>query len=389
MEKYDFIMLENDKIVILREDDTRKFYKEKDGKLFRLTKEETEKIEKIFNLINNEDYYSQMIMQLIEENNKIENKEYVIDFLNYLEMLIPGKSINNFYNNIKTLTVKLNLDSDFKNIKLDDPERVKLGGYNVKNNTLTLSPEALNLFWKVSQNNSDPKSFFCNHLNCTLLHEFAHMASSKYDEYSGISHCGFDMYPVASLDDSNRGLTEGMTEVIAMCGVPSTVEMASRYYIETRFINQLIQIIGKEVMVESYFENLGTEKLEQGLNSIILDPKKSKELFRRIDDNFYLKDFPGKQNLLANIQDDLIEYFRQKLINNIKNNKVNKDNIDKVMLNFEAMLITPSDLEIMQKNPTNYIGLEETVNKFYNIKNEIMNMLDQKEQSQESLNISK
>ena len=75
-----------------------------------------------------------------------------------------------------------------------------------------------------------------------------------------------------------------------MAGVPGTIEISSGYYIEECLINQIIQLIGPQVFLKSYFGNKGTVLLEKELRKIIDNEKLAFELFRNIELNYQIKD---------------------------------------------------------------------------------------------------
>lgn len=369
--KNNFIVLEFGKVFILWENDDRKFYKEKNGGFVSLSFDEFSVVSNLFDRSRYDNYYSEKIDGILVNNNDIDNKEFVVNFFNFLESVIPEGCRDNFYRNLETVIIRLNLDTDFKNIKKDGSTVLRAGNYNVKNNIFHMEQSYLNRLWEIAQRNSNSEDFFWNEVCLDILHELSHMASSRYDSDTGISYCGFDKFPYTKLSDGNRGLTEGMTEVIAMSGVPNTVEISSSYYVEALFVNQLMQIVGKDLMLESYFANKGTIELERELDRYKNEFLNSKLLFRKIEDNFYLKDFDGKQGVLAGIQSDLMDYYENKMLYYIKNGLVTLEEVNKSLFIYENMLVTPQKISLMMKNVDNYIGLEDTVRKFYAIKDRI------------------
>lgn len=370
-----YIILNFGKVFIIWENEERKFYKETKMGLVNLTEEELKVVNKFFNNSKYNEYYSIKVENILRNNNDIENKDYIINFLNWLENIIPEDCRTNFYRNLATLKVKLNFDSDFSNIETSNETIVTCGGYNVKTNTLNINPSFLKKTWEIAQTTNNPIEFYWREVGETILHELSHMASSRYDIDNKISFCGFDIYPANNQSDQNRGLTEGMTEIIAMAGVPNTIEIASAYYFEASFVNQLIAIVGLNVISVSYFGNKGTKEIEKELNRYSNGVLNSNLLFRRIEDNFCLKDFEGRQGVLAGIQSTLIEYYKNKMIFYIQNNMISKEEIEQSLAFYESMLITPEKLQAMNKNPNNYIGIYDSIEKFNLIKEEILSTL--------------
>lgn len=370
-----YIILEFGKVYIIWENDERKFYKETKKGLENLTEEELKVVNKIFDSTKYTEYYSIKIENILRNNNDIENKDYIINFLNWLENIIPEDYRTNFYRNLETLKVKLNFDCDLNNIETNNEKSETCAGYNIVTNTLNINPSYLKRTWEIAQVTNNPTEFYWREVNETILHELCHMASSRYDADKKISLCGFNIYPTNKQSDSNRGLTEGMTEIIAMAGVPNTIEIASGYYFEASFVNQLIAIVGRDIMLESYFGNKGTKEIEKELDNYGNNFLNSSLLFRRIEDNFYLKDFEGKQGVLAGIQATLIEYYKNKMLFYIQNNLISKEEVEQSLTFYETMLITPEKLKLMNKDPNNYIGIYDSIEKFNIVKEEIISTL--------------
>ena len=366
-----FIILDFGKVYIVWENDERKFYKEDNGRFVSLSFDEFKIVSSLFNKSKHDNYYSERINSILSNNNDIDNKEFVINFLNFLESIIPENCRDNFYRNLETVKIKLNFDTDFLNSQTNESSFLKVGNYNVKYNIFHMEQSYLKRLWEIAQKNSNSEDFFWKEVCLDILHELSHMASSRYDSDTNISYCGFDKYPYTKQSDGNRGITEGMTEVIAMTGVPNTIEISSGYYIEASFINQLMQILGRDVIIESYFSNKGTIELEKELDKYQSDFLNSKLLFRRIEDNFYLKDFDGKQGLLAGIQSDLIEYYGNKLLYCIRNGLMSIDEVNQSLYVYESVLITSQKIKLMMKNADNYIGLGDSVEKFYSVRKKI------------------
>lgn len=192
------------------------------------------------------------------------------------------------------------------------------------------------------------------------------MASSRYDSETKISLCGFDKFAAKNEEDKNRGLTEGFTEIISMAGVPGTIEISSGYYIEACLINQLIQLIGNEVFLKSYFSNLGTIHMQEKLNEIINNSDKSYDLFRSIELNYNIRDINEEQNILGNIQLSMLDYLDKKIELLLADNRV--DEIRSILKNYEMMMINQEKLKLMNKHPRLFVGVEESIQKFAEIK---------------------
>jgi len=375
-----FFKLKGINYVVSYQDKKTIFYKSINNMIVQLSNEEKMMLEHILSNNYNYIYNSEFLNSLIEQNNSIENKEYVGNFLTWLEQLIPEQSRENFYRNIKNLKTTLNIDIDLSKYSSDILHNYSTcGGYNTRENTLVISPESLSELKNISQKTERPDEFYWREYSQTLLHELAHMASSKFDSITETSLCGFDTFPSKTEEDKNRGLTEGFTEIIAMAGVPNTIEISSGYYIEALLINQLIQTIGNEVFVEAYFSNLGTSPIQKKLEQLIDDKSKSYELFRNIELNYQIRHFNEEQNVLGNIQLTILDYFEKKL--EILLQCGNLENIKEALQIYEQMLVTPDKVVIMKKNPNNYIGLNESIARFESIKQKYNDVLKNNDDS--------
>ncbi len=344
-----------------------KILKKENDKFLLLSDQELKEINNVLNSKSGYQYDSEKLLEIINSNGNLKNNNYLCNFLQWLENLIPVDSKENFYNNLRTLKTNLNLDIDFsKPIDQSNLGYQEAAGYDTKENELTMNKGSILETWRIANLTQNPTDFFWKSYSQSLLHELAHMSSSKYDSETGVALCGFDKFPPSNEDDKNRGLTEGFTEIISMAGVPGTVEMASGYYIEACLVNQLIQIIGLEAFLKSYFSNLGTVLLEKELCKIINDPTQSFQLFRSIEINFQIKDLKGKQNILGNIQSVLLDYLKKKCEMLLEKGGI--DDATSMLAIYEQMMVTPEKLKMMNKNPDDYDGIIESISKFKNLK---------------------
>ena len=361
-----YFIYNGEKYIVQYKNKITTIYKNINGTNELLSSEEVKKITSLLNNKYSYTYDSELLNNLVNGNPNIENKGYVLNFLTWLENIIPEGCRNNFYGNIASLQTTLNTNIDLSKAKTIESGYSTSAGYNTRSNSLTMNENSLLELWKVAQSNPNPQDFYWIEYAKTLLHELAHMASSKYDYKTKVSLCGFDTYPATKEEDKNRGLTEGFTEIIAMAGVPGTVEIASGYYIEASLINQMMHVIVREVFLKSYFSNLGTMPMQEKLNEIIDDPNMSHNLFRSIELNYNIRHTNEEQNVLGNIQSSILDYFDKKLELLLADNKV--DEVSNLLTSYESMLINPEKLKIMKKDPQKYIGVTESIDKFNAIK---------------------
>ncbi len=364
--KNNFFTYKGIEYVLVFENQRLKFLKKENESSKELNSSEASELIDFLNNKNGYQYDSIKLTEIIRENKELNNKEYLINFLEWLENIIPIDNRENFYNNLKTLKSNLNLDIDFSKMSEETSNFYQRGGnYNTRENSIIMDENSMVRIWNIAKLTNNPQEFFWKTYSQSLLHELAHMASSNYNQETKVSLCGFDTFPAKDESEKNRGLTEGFTEIIAMAGVPDNFEISSGYYIEASLINQLIQIIGLDVFLKSYFSNLGTKLLEQELCKLIDNQVLAFQLFRCIEVNYQIKDIHGKQSILGNIQLLLLDYLEKKCEKLLEN--ADYKSINSILPIYEQMLITPEKLQIMKKNASDYKGIEESLEKFKRI----------------------
>ena len=277
-----------------------------------------------------------------------------------VEKNIPFNLRHNFYNNLSTLKVELNLDKTkpLKNFGC-------LGVYDCYYNKVILDPAFIKKFLK--KNNIDLK-YFDDYVKLYLYHEFMHMASAKKEQE--VCYSGFAKYPVKLDEPYSRALTEGYTEYLA-CSYYNIYN--NFYYIDMKIINMLMCILGNEVIAYSYYNVLGTSLLIQKLKEICPNEDINK-LFKNInyryserfnEDNVYF--IPLIQNILVNI-------FIEKINNDISNGVTYEELMSYINF-FKNSLITYNGLKKNYPRYRNFPNLNESLinfNMFYeNIVNNI------------------
>lgn len=278
-----------------------------------------------------------------------------------VEKSIPFNLRYNFYNNLSTLKVQLNLDKTkiLKNF-------YSFGIYDAKENKIIIDSYAIKKFLK--KNNIDV-IYFKKYINLFLYHELMHMASSKKD--GNIYYSGFDKYPVNIAELYSRALTEGYTEYLA-CSYYNIYN--NFYYIDMKIINMLMCILGNEVIAYSYYNVLGTSLLIQKLKEICPNEDVDK-LFETInyryserfnEDNVYF--IPLIQNILVNI-------FIAK-INNDSINGITYEELMPLINFFKESLITYNGLKKNYPHFRNLPNLNESLIKFNMFYENIVNNIN-------------
>ena len=359
----DYIILDIGKIVIIRNGTQSTYYKEIDNKLYELTKEELEIVNNILYPKQEKIYYSELLKELLLANPNIKEKDFYYRFLEYIENIIPVNSRENLYRNIKTLQIEID---DTKNPK-------NYAEYNFEENKIIINIKYVEDLKKQARKIENSYSIYMTLINRTFIHELFHMTSTNYDKITKTAKSGFDTCPTDNVDERNRGITEGLTAILESAAFPNEYEdISSGYFLESLFVNQLALIIGTDVLLDSYFSNKGTKELENKLNEIIDEPNKAQELFIKIENHFIIKKQDFEQNLTANIQIVLLQYFFKKIEKDLFVNRIDFEQIKQSLLLYEKMLVTPEKLKISGKNPDKYKDIESTIELFHKFKRTII-----------------
>lgn len=283
-----------------------------------------------------------------------------------VEKSIPFNLRYNFYNNLSTLKVQLNLDKTkiLKNF-------YSLGIYDAKENKIIIDSYAIKKFLKKNNINV---IYFNKYINLFLYHELMHMASSKKD--GNIYYSGFDKYPVNITELYSRSLTEGYTEYLACSyyNINNNFINNNFYYIDMKITNMLMCILGNDVIAYSYYNTLGVALLIQKLKEICPNEDINK-LFKNInyryserfnEDNVYF--IPLIQNILVNI-----------FIAKINNDSINGITYEELMpfINFfKESLITYSGLKNNYSHFRNLPNLNGSLIKFNMFYENIVNNIN-------------
>lgn len=283
-----------------------------------------------------------------------------------VEKSIPFNLRYNFYNNLSTLKVQLNLDKTkiLKNF-------YSFGIYDAKENKIIIDSYAIKKFLKKNNINV---IYFNKYINLFLYHEVMHMASSKKD--GNIYYSGFDKYPVNITELYSRSLTEGYTEYLACSyyNINNNFINNNFYYIDMKITNMLMCILGNDVIAYSYYNTLGVALLIQKLKEICPNEDINK-LFKNInyryserfnEDNVYF--IPLIQNILVNI-----------FIAKINNDSINGITYEELMpfINFfKESLITYSGLKNNYSHFRNLPNLNGSLIKFNMFYENIVNNIN-------------
>lgn len=368
MNKRDYIILDIGKIFIKY--NPISFYKEVNNNLVELTKEESEYINNIFTPKESNIFYSEQLNLLINHNfNFSKYPEYTSTLLGYMERIIPEGSRDNFYRNLLTLNLNLNIESIINSVDKKEKFNEEVGSYNAKENSIIISPAYIKNLSELSIGRNDANTYFFTELNRTLLHEFSHMASTYYNKKNDDGMSGFGYINSNSTNKAYRGLTEGMADYISYQGNLEMDEVVSNYYLEALIVGQLLEITDKDVMYKSFFENKGIDEIKKSLNTIINNQNKSNELFDKIELNFCIRNRELPQTILTSLENNILDYYEKKIDTLLEENK--EETAIESINRFEQLLITNEKVEKTKRNPENYIELDSVSYKFENIKGKI------------------
>ena len=345
--KENYFLINGITYIVSYNDFKLEIYKLVDNERMVLSDTEKEYMNDIIKKNSSYIYASRRFDEIISTNASIYTNQYAPHLIEWLESIIPIESRDNFYKNLETLRIEELRNSTSENV---------VGTYDAKENVIRIA------------NTGNEQEY-----SKTLLHELIHMASSHYDKETDTVVSGFDTLQ-DDYNKRNRGLTEGIAEVISRVGVP--MENAEKECdIEASIAGQLAQVVGEGTIIDSYFSSNGTARLEKELTSLIEDDAKVYELFRNIESNYYFNKKATKQNVVGKFQSTLIDYFDKKCENEIFKEDTKIDNIVNMISSFERSLITPE--KVNDKEETKYDELSESVIKFSNLKDKYSILLGQ------------
>lgn len=309
------------------------------------------------------------ILRIIKNNPELRKEKIIVDLLLYIESIIPEDCRENFYNNLKTL--KIDFDKTDTRERTEDFEKIKLNAsyYFVDNKIVILNSYYLDTL-NMAVNVNNPMAFYLLKLSRVILHELFHTSSTEYDPVTMITKIGFNTFPSNNPKDCNRGLNEGLTDVLTMNYNENYVDNLSGYYLEVQIVRQLMSLIGYKVLIESYFKCEGIKNIVDSLLTIFGSEDDAYEMFELIEKNFVHRHENIYQNTLANIQTKMVKYFIAKMEKAIQSN-MHPNEILSMINDFEHILITEE--KIADYSPDNhYLDIDKSLILFYEFKEEFI-----------------
>ena len=189
-----------------------------------------------------------------------------------------------------------------------------LGIYNVENNIMYLLSDNLE---KIRLMHNDNNNVLSSRL---ILHELFHMASSKANEYSGVSN----------INSNNNGLNDGITDLLSFKAYPCVSLIHSGYLYELLLTIQLSLIIGSNELYDSYFKYHNINNIKSSLYRRLSNIDETERFF------ILLQQYYDNKNIeyLGELQYTLV-------------NSVNKEFIsNQFIYNYMKFMITPELLFI-------------------------------------------
>lgn len=351
-----YLIINNSKIYIEVMDEKFTFYKQdNDSKKILSIKEEKE-IRDMIKINNYDILFSDILDNIIKENNKFNEKNELIDLLKKVEKLIPINYRTTFYENIKKLQISFTDDDIEKN-----------GCYMVKENKIEISIKHL----ENDKNISEEKypGLYYRKLKRIIAHELFHMASSKYDIKNDITYTGFNKFPLEDDLETNMGLTEAFTSIMESIVLPDEIiDFSNNYFYSTQLLLQLIKITNLDIIAKSYYLNMGTKLIEDELNKINNDQDKTKRFLRFFELSYICTTKKLEHTYTTVCQNELIELFNKKLNILLKNNIISYEEAQKNIIEYEKLLITPEKIKLKNNNINNFVKLDLSLEYFKYLK---------------------
>lgn len=156
-------------------------------------------------------------------------------------------------------------------------------------------------------------------------------------------------------------MTEGITEYIAFSVGNREAQLASSYYIEAAIVSQLMIIIGQKKMFEAYFSNKSIEVLEQELLNLIPDKILAVSTFRRIEDNYQLRQVGIGNTIISHLQLALVRYLEAKIL---------RDGplTEQELMAYESSMLTTEQLKHHDLDMDMYFELNKSFEEFSKLK---------------------
>ena len=288
-----------------------------------------------------------------------------------IKQIIPKDSLDNFENNLQSLNLVFD-EPESQEDFLDNSDMDK--GFNPHydsiNNSVVFCKQYLKLLYQESLHTDNPREYYYSNIQETLFHELIHVASTKIDnDYLS----GFDTHNKDGFIGNNIGLTEGYVDYIVRKNYFNKSKLPFTGYKElVNIVAQLELLIGEDKLKDIYFNNKGINKLAEELEKYNIDKTSSEALFLRIQD-YYDNNYKegSKNNLIGNINHNLNMILISK-INSMKDENVSKEELNKLLDNYEQNFISVDLLKAYNRDINNYELIEESLDELKEIKEDTL-----------------
>lgn len=382
--KNDLIVLPIGKILIIRKNGRKEFFKvNEDNTVIDLNEEERKYIDNIFNQPRGPMVYSESVIDITRENQGFEGEfDIWLPIVEAIDEHIPEGAKEKFHRNLRTLKNEVRPLGNAGN----------RGGYNIPENRLVMGQEYFNYLIDRAQKGeiSDIKL----ETNSALIHELLHGASSEND--NGIYRCGLGVSSEdGKITSFNTGLNEGVTEMLTeditrgMYGKVAEEQQRSGYLKEKLIAKQLRHFCPDEIK-EEYFNGRGTKKLKESMKEYYKDFDNPEEevdlLFDRIEDGFNLKDYENGENFQSTIplqtQNRLLTALESKMEQDVQNGTLKSvEDVEEYLSIYGKNLLTPENLHLQEGEQSKFPGLEMVTDRFEGIKEKYkQRVIDDKQQ---------
>lgn len=297
--------------------------------------------------------------QVIAQHNSIEiNKSIdeklqatIMNFASTLSKCFDISDLNNFYNNIKTLTVD---NKDFKiNSKM---QQHTIASYNVLNNKINIGNEQ------------------------AIYHELFHLASSQSID---LFNCRSGFFQASKGFSIGRGINEGYTELLTDRYFPNEKKDGLSYPYESLIMEQLELIVNPSKM-SSFYLQANLLGLINELNKYTTKEEIAKFLTYMDFVNKYIGTntiIPFKKRkisyCLENINDFLLNTYITKFTNLLNKKLISKDDFTMFISRFVLLMMQTIDVIDNIYNISFKDYLNDSLLKKLEEYNDVINMIDE------------
>jgi len=352
---HDFLVAPFGKFVLIYFPDGVKYFKiTPNNEYIQPSNEEKLELDKVFvKKIDSFDsfykYHQNLsIEDLIKANPELPNDKDFINLVNHIEKIIPDGCKENLYRNLSTLKILYN-----------QPDVPGVASYNGKYNTISFATNQEETLKRTLRLETIDAQTAAYHLSSTLFHEILHMASSFYDEKTGIYYSGLSTINLGEdAIHSSRAINEGVTAMIEHHFYPECLRNTG-YLEEICIAGHLNSIVGLDNILKTYFSAKGIEPIKNELYGLGVDRELIDILFPRVEINYITKEerVTSPNTALANLETTLIDCSEAKLRQMIDNGKITTEE----ELNNHLMVIQPNVLTT-DKAPFFRRGIENCLN---------------------------